>query len=153
MTSSDERAFSYFAIRCSSRFSSKVPGNIQVSDFRFVLLAIAIDPAVTLLEPIGIVRQIKMDQMKAKPVQIEAFCQRVGTDQDQTRRIRRSAARRWRGPVVVLSADRQHLTLDSLRRPQGPGGGDLAIGILGVDQDIGALMAQSDQPHLQNDRR
>ena len=36
-------------------------------------MAIAINPAVTLLQSIGIIRKIEMDQVKAMFVQIETF--------------------------------------------------------------------------------
>ena len=55
---------------------------IEVADLRIALLAIAIDAAVALLQPVRIVRQVEMDQIEAALLQVQPLGQRVGADQD-----------------------------------------------------------------------
>ena len=55
-------------------------GEEKIADLGFVALSVAVDPAVALLQPVRIVGQVQMDQVKAALVQIQSFRQRIGAD-------------------------------------------------------------------------
>ena len=55
---------------------------IEVTNLRIMLLAIAIDPPIALLQTVRIVRQIEMDQIEAALMQVQSLGQRVGADQN-----------------------------------------------------------------------
>ena len=53
--------------------------DIQISYLRFMPLPVTIDSAVPLLQPVWIVRQIKMNQVKAMAIDVEAYGGHVST--------------------------------------------------------------------------
>ena len=76
------RCRSYLAISRSRMRSSKVPRRKKIADDRLVLLAVAVDAAVALFQPVGIERQFQVDEMVAALVEVETLGGRIGADQD-----------------------------------------------------------------------
>src|ERR1019366_8659962 len=94
-----------------------------------------------------------MDQVMAMLMKIETFRQRIRTDQDQAIELGESPRGGGPSPVAVLSSDGQDLARDAPRGAQSVRRGDLTVGILRVNQNIGPGESRSDQPYLQNYRR
>ena len=55
----------------------------EVADDGLVLLAVAVDAAIALFQPVRVERQFHVDQLVAALVQVETLGSRIGADQDQ----------------------------------------------------------------------
>ena len=127
-------------------------GEIQIADLRITLLPVPVDTAVALLEPVRVIRQIEMDQIEAALLQVQPLGQRVGADQDDAvplpKALRNARALRF----GIQAVDREHLSRNPIRRAQGAQRRQLAVGILGIDDDVRRRMLATDCPDLAHHR-
>ena len=93
-----------------------------------------------------------MDQMETSLLQVQAFGERVGADQDDAVLFGTALRDPCALGFGIDAADCQHLAIDRMRTPQRLERRQLAVGVFRVDQDIGVRILAADYADLINQR-
>ena len=123
---------------------------VEVSDLGVMGLPEAVDAAVALLEPVGVVGEFQVYEVMAALVEVETLGARVGGHEEEVvglREARRDALARV---VVVLPGEREDLPAQVsplLRSLEDRDGGRLAIDVLSVDQHVRGGLTLPDGAH------
>ena len=80
-------------------------GQTQIADLRILGLPVPIDAAVALLQPVGVVGQIQMNQMVAALLQVQPFGQRIRANQNKIVFHRTPLGGSCAGLLAVMAGD------------------------------------------------